>query len=179
MMTKDILNVVEVVSNEKGVEKEIIFEAMEAALASAIRRRNDEEGIDVRVEIDRTNGDYRAFRQWKVFADESTELETPECELRMIDALDINPDAQPGDFVEEPMPEEDSNSETSSAEFGRIAAQTAKQVIVQKVREAERAQVVEASACAQRQLQHAARADDVGCPQRGERQRRAHLHSIA
>ena len=144
MMNKDILYVVEVVSNEKGVEKEIIFEAMEAALASAIRRRNEAEGIDVRVEIDRTNGDYKAFRQWKVFADDSTELETPECELRMIDALDINPDAQPGEFVEEPMPEEDSNSQTSSAEFGRIAAQTAKQVIVQKVREAERAQVVEA-----------------------------------
>ena len=70
MMNKDILNVVEVVSNEKGVEKEIIFEAMEAALASAIRRRHAEEGIDVRVEIDRKNGDYRAFRQWKVFADD-------------------------------------------------------------------------------------------------------------
>ncbi len=144
MMNKDILNVVEVVSNEKGVEKEIIFEAMEAALASAIRRRHDEEGIDVRVEIDRENGDYRAFRQWTVFADESTELETPERELRMIDALDINPDAEPGGVVEEPMPEEDSNADTSSAEFGRIAAQTAKQVIVQKVREAERAQIVEA-----------------------------------
>jgi transcription termination/antitermination protein NusA len=146
MMNKDILNVVEVVSNEKGVEKEIIFEAMEAALASAIRRRHAEEGIDVRVEIDRKNGDYRAFRQWKVFADDSTELETPERELRMIDAVDINPDAQPGDYVEEAMPEEDSNSLTSAAEFGRIAAQTAKQVIVQKVREAERAQVVEAFA---------------------------------
>jgi len=146
MMNKDILNVVEVVSNEKGVEKEVIFEAMEAALASAIRRRHEEEGVDVRVEIDRDTGDYSAFRQWKVFADDSTELETPERELRMIDATDINPDAQPGDFVEEPMPEEDSTNLTSSAEFGRIAAQTAKQVIVQKVREAERAQIVEAFA---------------------------------
>jgi len=143
MMNKEILAVVEVVSNEKGVERDVIFEAMEAALASAIRRGHKEEGIDVRVAIDRDNGDYKAFRQWKVFEDESTELETPERELRMIDAVDINPDAEPGGYVEEPLPEDEVNT---SGEFGRIAAQTAKQVIVQKVREAERAQIVEAFA---------------------------------
>jgi len=132
-MSKDILMVVDAVSNEKGVEKDIIFEAIEAALASATRRRHGDD-IDVRVAIDRQSGDYETFRRWKVFADDSTELEVPDRELRMIDAVDINPDAQPGDFVEVPM---------ESVEFGRIAAQTAKQVIVQKVREAERLQVVE------------------------------------
>ncbi len=132
-MSKEILMVVDAVSNEKGVEKEIIFEAIEAALASATRRKHGED-IDVRVAIDRESGDYDTFRRWLVFEDESTELEFPDRELRMIDAVDIDENAEPGGYVEVPM---------ESVEFGRIAAQTAKQVIVQKVREAERAQVVE------------------------------------
>jgi N utilization substance protein A len=132
-VNKEILMVVDAVSNEKGVEKEIIFEAIEAALASATRKRYGED-IDVRVSIDRESGDYDTFRRWLVFADDSTELEFPEHELRMQDAVDYNPDVQPGEYVEEPL---------ESVAFGRIAAQTAKQVIVQKVREAERAQVVE------------------------------------
>ncbi|HEX9852998.1 MAG TPA: transcription termination factor NusA [Woeseiaceae bacterium] len=133
-MSKEILMVVDAVSNEKGVEKQIIFEAIEAALASATRRRHGED-IDVRVAIDRSSGAYETFRRWKVFADDSTELEFPDRELRMLDAVDIDPNAQPEGYVEVPM---------ESVEFGRIAAQTAKQVIVQKVREAEREQVVEA-----------------------------------
>ncbi|MFW2387594.1 MAG: transcription termination factor NusA [Polyangiales bacterium] len=133
MNSKEILMVVEAVSNEKGVEEQIIFEAIEAALASATRKRYGEE-IDVRVAIDRDTGEYDTFRQWLVFEDESTELEFPDRELRMIDAVDINPDAEPGGYVEEPI---------DSVEFGRIAAQTAKQVIVQKVREAEREKIVE------------------------------------
>jgi len=132
-MSKEILMVVDAVSNEKGVEKDIIFEAIEAALASASRRKHGEE-IDVRVQIDRETGEYDTFRRWLVFADDSTELETPDCELRMIDAVDVDEDAEPGGYVEVPM---------ESVEFGRIAAQTAKQVIVQKVREAEREQIVE------------------------------------
>jgi N utilization substance protein A len=132
-MSKDILMVVDAVSNEKGVEKEIIFEAIEAALASATRRKHGED-IDVRVAIDRATGDYETFRRWLVFADESTELEFPDRELRMIDALEVDANVEPGGYVEEPM---------ESVDFGRIAAQTAKQVIVQKVREAEREQVVE------------------------------------
>jgi N utilization substance protein A len=132
-MSKEILMVVDAVANEKGVEKDIIFEAIEAALASATRRRHGED-IDVRVAIDRETGDYDTFRQWLVFEDESTELEFPDRELRMIDAVDVNENAEPGGYVEVPM---------DSVEFGRIAAQTAKQVIVQKVREAEREQVVE------------------------------------
>jgi N utilization substance protein A len=132
-MNKEILNVAEAVSNEKGVEKEIIFEALEAALASATRKRYGE-GVDVRVAIDRTSGDYDTFQRWKVFADDSKELENPDCELRMIDAVDVDPAAEPGGYVEQPIP---------SVDFGRIAAQTAKQVIVQKVREAERKKIVE------------------------------------
>jgi N utilization substance protein A len=94
--------VVEAVSNEKGVEKEIIFEAIELALAQATRKRYNED-IDVRVAIDRETGEYDTFRRWLVFEDESTELEFPERELRMIDAVDVNPEIEPGDYVEEPM----------------------------------------------------------------------------
>jgi N utilization substance protein A len=133
-MSKEILLVAEAVSNEKAVDREIIFEALEAALASATRKRYGDEDVDVRVSINRSTGEYDTFRRWKVFADDSTELEIPERELRMIDAVDVDPAAEPGGYVEQLIP---------SVEFGRIAAQTAKQVIVQKVREAERKKVVE------------------------------------
>ncbi len=133
-MNKEILMAVDAVSNEKGVDKEIIFEALEAALASATRKKHGEE-LDVRVSINRKTGAYDTFRRWKVFADDSSELEVPERELRLDDARDIDKDVEPGGYVEQPM---------ESVPFGRILAQTAKQVIVQKVREAERAQVVDA-----------------------------------
>ena len=133
-MNKEILMVVDAVSNEKGVDKEVIFEALEAALASATRKKYGEEW-DARVAIDRKSGDYETFRRWKVFADDSKELEVPERELRLEDAREIDSKIDVGGFVEQPM---------ESVAFGRIAAQQAKQVIVQKVREAERAQVVDA-----------------------------------
>jgi N utilization substance protein A len=133
-VNKEILMVVDAVSNEKGVDKEVIFEALEAALASATRKKHGEEW-DVRVAIDRKSGDYETFRRWKVFADDSKELEVPERELRLEDGLELDPKAEVAGFVEQPI---------ESVAFGRIAAQQAKQVIVQKVREAERAQVVEA-----------------------------------
>ncbi|MEM9171343.1 MAG: transcription termination factor NusA [Pseudomonadota bacterium] len=133
-MSKEMLMVIEAVSNEKGVEREIIFEAMEAALASATRKRYGGKDVDVRVSIDRESGEYDTFRRWKVFADDSTELEDPDRELRMIDAVDVDADAEIDGFVEEPI---------ESVAFGRIAAQTAKQVIVQRVREAERQKIVE------------------------------------
>jgi len=133
-MNKEILLVVDAVSNEKSVDKEIIFDALEAALASATRKKHGEEW-DVRVAINRKTGDYDTFRRWKVFADDSREMEVPQRELRLDDALDVNKEAEVGGFVEEPM---------ESVMFGRIAAQQAKQVIVQKVREAERSQVVDA-----------------------------------
>lgn len=132
-MSKEILTVVEVVSNEKGVEKDVIFGAIEAALASAAAKKHDED-IDARVQIDRKTGEHETFRRWMVFEDESTELEFPDQELRMIDAVDIDENATPGEYVEVPI---------DSVEFGRISAQMAKQVIVQKVREAERDQVTD------------------------------------
>jgi transcription termination/antitermination protein NusA len=133
-VNKEILLVVDAVSNEKSVDKEIIFGALEAALASATRKKHGEEW-DVRVSINRKTGDYDTFRRWKIFADDSKELEVPERELRLDDALDVDKAAVVGGYVEEPM---------ESVAFGRIAAQQAKQVIVQKVREAERSQVVDA-----------------------------------
>ena len=132
-MSKEILTVVEVVSNEKGVEKDVIFGAIEAALASAAAKKHEED-IDARVQIDRKTGEHETFRRWMVFEDESTELEFPDQELRMIDAVDIDKNATPGQYVEVPI---------DSVEFGRISAQMAKQVIVQKVREAERDQVTD------------------------------------
>src|SRR5918912_2588211 len=101
-MNKEILMVVDAVSNEKGVDKEIIFEALEAALATATRKRYGE-GYEVRVAINRKTGNYDTFRRWKVFADDSNELEFPDRELRLEDALDISQDAKVGDFVEVPM----------------------------------------------------------------------------
>ncbi len=131
-MNKEILLVVDAVSNEKGVEKEIIFEAIEAALATATRKRHLAD-IDVRVAIDRKTGDYDTFRRWLVVPDD--ELESLERQTTLSAAQVENPDIQVGDYVED---------EIESASFGRIAAQTAKQVIMQKVREAERARVVDA-----------------------------------
>jgi len=131
-MSKEILLVVDAVSNEKGVGKEVIFGALEAALASAARKLSDEER-DVRVAIDRSTGDYSTFRRWQVIADDE-EMEFPNAQLSLEDARKIDPAVEIGGYIEDPM---------ENAEFGRIAAQTAKQVIVQRVREAERAQVVE------------------------------------
>ena len=131
-MNKEILTVVEVVSNEKGVSKDIIFEALEAALMSATQRRFHED-VDIRVSINRHTGDYEAFRRWEVIDD--TLPEFPERQLLLSEAQKIRADINPGQFIEQPI---------EAAAFGRIAAQTARQVIVQKVREAERAQIVEA-----------------------------------
>ena len=170
-MSKEILSVVEVVSAEKGVAKDIIFEAIEAALASATRKRHPED-LDVRVSIDRETGDYETFRRWEIVDDASvvfTQEEAdaalekllaeapppeddgaaeedaeavagprvfdPNRQILYSDASERLPGLEVGDFAEESI---------ESVAFGRIAAQTAKQVIVQKVREAERAQVIEA-----------------------------------
>jgi len=134
-MNKEILTVVDVVSSEKGVSKDIIFDAIEAALAMATKKRNRED-IESRVEIDRETGNYETFRLWEIMGNDE-EIEFPSRQVTLKDSLADNPDIEIGQFIEKPM---------DSVEFGRIAAQTAKQVIVQKVREAERIQVVEAFA---------------------------------
>jgi N utilization substance protein A len=131
-MGNDILMVVDAVSREKGVEREVIFEALEAALATATRKRYRED-IDARVAIHRETGAYDTFRRWEILGDDVETLEFPDRQLRLAEARNRYPDAEVGDFIEEPLP---------PVEFGRIAAQAAKQVIVQKVREAEREQTV-------------------------------------
>lgn len=141
-MNKEILLVVEAVSNEKGVDREVIFQAIEAALETATKRKADQE-IDVKVEINRKTGDYSTFRRWTVIADEASEAaEDGEGEndgglttLILSEAKKQNPRIKVGEQILEPM---------DSVEFGRIAAQKAKQVIIQKVLEAERAQIVNA-----------------------------------
>ncbi len=132
-MNKEILLVVDAVSNEKGVAKEVIFGAIEAALAMATKKRYDGD-VEIRVEINRVTGDYETFRSWLTIENNGS-LEFVDKELHLCDALEKDPAAVVGVYVEESI---------ESIKFGRIAAQTAKQVIVQKVREAERAQVVDA-----------------------------------
>lgn len=133
-MNKEILLVVEAISNEKGVSKDIIFQAIEAALATATRKRYSDD-IDVIVEIDRNTGDYKTFRAWEVVSDADEEaLEFPDKQIQLSEAQQRYPSIQVGEFVKEAM---------ESVEFGRISAQTARQVIMQRVREAERAKVAE------------------------------------
>lgn len=124
--------VVDAVSNERGISKDIIVEAIEAALAAATKKRHAGD-IDVRVSIHRDTGDYDTFRRWEVIADED-EIEHTDRQINLSEARKKNPEITVGEFIEEPI---------DSVDFGRIAAQTAKQVIIQKVREAERAQIVE------------------------------------
>jgi N utilization substance protein A len=135
-MNKEILLVVEAVSNEKGVEREVIFQAIEAALEMATRKKATDT-IDVKVDIDRKTGDYHTFRRWLVIDDaEEEELgDEGESKLTLTQAKARNPKIKLGEYIMEPI---------ESVEFGRIAAQKAKQVIIQKVLEAERAQIVNA-----------------------------------
>ena len=134
-MAKEILLVAEAVSNEKAVPKEKIFEALEFALATATKKKHDGE-IEVRVSIDRKTGDYDTFRRWQIAeVQEDGSLENPYSEITLEAAQVEEPDLQLGDYVEEQI---------ESIKFDRITTQMAKQVIVQKVREAERALVVEA-----------------------------------
>ena len=133
-MSKELLLVVDAVANEKGVPMDVIFEAMEAALASAAKKRYPDQDVAVRVAIDKETGDYETFRRWEVVADDVV-MESPDRQIRLMDAEDERPGSQVGDFIEEQI---------ENPDFGRIAAQAAKQVIVQRVREAERAQVVDA-----------------------------------
>lgn len=132
-MNKEILLVAEAVSNEKAVPREKIFEALETALATATKKKYEGD-IDVRVAIDRKTGDYETFRRWMVVDDHGEALENPYREITLEAARYEDPEIQVGEFIEDDI---------ESVVFDRITTQTAKQVIVQKVREAERAQVVE------------------------------------
>lgn len=128
-MNKEILAVVEAVSNEKSLPREKIFEALETALATATKKKYEQE-IDVRVCIDRKTGDFDTFRRW-VAVDEVTQ---PTREITLEAAQYEDPSIELGGYIEDQI---------ESVTFDRITTQTAKQVIVQKVREAERAMVVD------------------------------------
>ena len=132
-MSKELLLVVDAVANEKGVPRDVIFEAIEAALASAAKKRYHDEDVLVRVSIDRKDGSYETFRRMEVVADDVV-MESPDRQIRLMDAVDEAEGAEVGDFIEEQI---------ENPDFGRIAAQAAKQVIVPRVGEAERAQVVD------------------------------------
>jgi N utilization substance protein A len=127
MMSKEILMVADAVSNEKGVSRAVIFEAIESALATATKKLHDSEEIDCRVSVDRDTGEYETFRVWTVVEDEEYLEEAAQFTLEQAGEKDQS--LAIGDTYEEKI---------DNVEFGRIAAQTAKQVIVQKVREAER-----------------------------------------
>ncbi|MCG9739876.1 transcription termination factor NusA [Shewanella insulae] len=132
-MNKEILLVAEAVSNEKAVPREKIFEALEIALATATKKKYEGD-IEVRVAIDRKTGEYETFRRWMVVEDDGQALENPFREITLEAARYENPEIQVGEYIED---------EIESVVFDRITTQTAKQVIVQKVREAERAQIVD------------------------------------
>lgn len=137
-MNKEILLLVQALSNEKGLSKNVIFEAVELALAAAVKKKyaqkKQAQNLEARVSIDKNTGDYEAFRVWKVVADEDAELiENPDAELTLTGAKQINQNAEVGGSIEQPM----------ESEFGRIDVHTAKQVILQKVREAERKKLAE------------------------------------
>ena len=130
-MSKELLLVAEALSNEKGVSKSVVLEAIQSALESATRKLSGAE-LGVRVALDARTGEYETFHYWDVVADDDVEF--PERELTLAQAQERKPGVELGDRIEAPMP---------SIEFGRIAAQTARQVIIQKIRDAERQLVVE------------------------------------
>ena len=130
-MSREMLMLADALAREKNVDKEVVFEALEQALAQATKKRFKEEA-DVRVSIDRESGDYESFRRWQVVTE--TELESEDFQILLIDAQDTHPDIEVGDYIEEPL---------ENVEFGRIGAQAAKQVILQKIRDAEREQIIQ------------------------------------
>ncbi|MGH8750678.1 MAG: transcription termination factor NusA [Burkholderiales bacterium] len=129
-MSREILLLVDALAREKNVEKEIVFGALELALASATKKRFSED-VDVRVAVDRETGDYDSFRRWQVVSND--EFEVPARQYTLNEAQEDHPDIQLGEYIEEPL---------EPVEFGRIGAQTAKQVILQKIRDAEREQIL-------------------------------------
>jgi N utilization substance protein A len=129
-MSRELLLLVDALAREKNVDKDIVFAALEQALASATKKRYRED-VEVRVEIDRETGEYRSFRRWQVVPDEA--LEAPDRQMSLEQARSHAPDIQLDEYVEEAL---------EPVEFGRIGAQTAKQVILQKIRDAEREQIL-------------------------------------
>jgi transcription termination/antitermination protein NusA len=130
-MNREMLMLVDAISREKSVEREVVFGAVEAALASASKKLQGGE-VDIRVSVDRDTGEYETFRRWLVVPN-AAGLQNPDAEELLSDALDRIADIEEGDFIEEPI---------DSVTIGRIGAQAAKQVILQKIRDAEREQLL-------------------------------------
>ena len=130
-MSREVLMLVDALAREKNVDKDVVFAALEAALASASKKLFEEDA-DIRVHIDRESGEHETFRRWRVVPDEAG-LQEPDQEILLFEAREEKPEIQLDEYIEEPVP---------SIEFGRIGAQAAKQVILQKVRDAEREQIL-------------------------------------
>ena len=130
-MSREVLMLADALAREKNVERDIVFEALEMALASASKKRYDED-VDIRVAIDRNTGEYETYRRWLVVPDEAG-LQEPDKEILSFEAKEQIADIEIGDFIEE---------QVESVSFGRIGAQTAKQVILQRIRDAEREQIL-------------------------------------
>ena len=130
-MNREMLMLVDAISREKSVEREVVFGAVEAALASATKKLHGGE-VDIRVAVDRETGDYETFRRWHVVANEAG-LQIPDAETLLFEAQEQIPDIEVDDHIEEPI---------DSLTIGRIGAQAAKQVILQKIRDAEREQLL-------------------------------------
>jgi len=130
-MSREILLLVDALASEKNVSKDVVFSALEMALASATKKKFTDDEMDVRVEIDRHTGQSQTFRRWTVVQNELIENESRE--VTITDARDDDPRIEVGAVIEHPM---------EAVEFGRIVAQTAKQVILQRIRDAEREQLL-------------------------------------
>ncbi|KRC76448.1 transcription elongation factor NusA [Achromobacter sp. Root83] len=130
-MSREILLLVDALAREKNVTRDVVFGALESALASAMKKRFKDDA-DIRVSIDRETGDHEGFRRWLVVPDEAG-LQEPDKQEMLSDAEEIVPGIQEGEYIEEPL---------EPIEFGRIGAQAAKQAILQKIRDAEREQVL-------------------------------------
>jgi N utilization substance protein A len=129
-VSREILLLVDALAREKNVNRDIVFGALELALASATKKRFKDD-VDVRVSVDHDTGDFASFRRWQVVPDE--EIELPAAQISLSDAQRENADVKLLDYVEEPL---------EKVEFGRIGAQAAKQIILQKIRDAEREQIL-------------------------------------
>jgi N utilization substance protein A len=130
-MSREVLLLVDALAREKNVDKEVVFGALEHALAQATKKRYEGD-VDIRVSIDRDNGEFETFRRWHVVPDEAG-LQLPDQEILLFEAKEQIPDIEVDDFIEEPI---------ESVEFGRRFAQDTKQVVLQRIRDAEREQIL-------------------------------------
>lgn len=130
-MSREILLLVDALAREKNVTRDVVFDALEGALSSAMKKRFKED-VDIRVSVDRITGEHEGFRRWLVVADDQG-LQEPDQQEMLSDAVDVVADIEVGEYIEEPL---------EPIEFGRIGAQAAKQAILQRIRDAEREQIL-------------------------------------